>query len=154
MPWRPSITEEANTLGALLRGPYEATLDYIFHRVGKAGYRDVRPAHSAVLRHVARDGSRITELAERARMTKQSMAELVEYLRGRRYVELARDPTDGRAKVVKLTNRGWKLHDIMVQNSRAFEKECARSLGEHKWRRFRGLLEEVAALSKTRTRTG
>ena len=77
MPLSPSVTEEAKTLGALLRAPYEATLDYIFDRVGRAGYSDVRPAHSAVLRHVARDGSRITELAERARMTKQSMAELV-----------------------------------------------------------------------------
>jgi DNA-binding MarR family transcriptional regulator len=154
MPSRPSATEELHTLGALLRAPFEAVLDYIFDRLGKAGFDDVRPAHGAVLRHIARDGSRITELAERARMTKQSMAELVQYLRERRYVDLVPDASDGRAKVVRLTERGWKLHGIMVKNSRAFERECARGLGEDKWRQFRAVLEEFAAWSRTYSRRG
>jgi DNA-binding MarR family transcriptional regulator len=148
----PSATEESHTLGALLRALFDATLDYIFERLGRAGFDDVRPAHGAVLRHIARDGSRTTELADRARMTKQSMAELVQYLRQRQYVELVPDPSDGRAKVVRLTGRGLKLYRTMVRNSRAFEKECARGLGEEKWSQFRALLEEFAVWSRARSR--
>jgi hypothetical protein len=57
-----------------------------------AGFEDVRPAHYAVLRHLRPEGSRVTELAEEARMTKQSMGELVVYLERRGYVERLPDP--------------------------------------------------------------
>ena len=147
-----SATEELRTLGALLRVPFQALLDHVFGKLGEAGFDDVRPAHGAVLRNIARDGSRITELAERARMTKQSMAELVEYLRKRGYIELVSDESDGRAKLVRLTARGWKVHGTLVRSSREFETECARSLGVEKWRRLRALLEELAAWSRTYSR--
>lgn len=143
-----------HTLGALLRAPFEAMLEHNFGKLSKIGFDDVRPAHGAVLRHIARDGSRITELAERARMTKQSMAELVEYLHKRRYVELVPDPSDGRAKLVKLTERGWKMHDALVKASYDFEKECTRALGEAKWRQLRNLLEEFAGWSKAEAKAG
>ncbi|SMF56996.1 Winged helix DNA-binding domain-containing protein [Tistlia consotensis] len=99
-----------------------------------------------MLRHIARDGSRVTELAERARMTKQSMAQLVDALRERGYAELAPDPSDGRAKLVRLTERGWQLHDALVAISREFEADRAREMGEETWRRLRGLLEELTQL--------
>jgi DNA-binding MarR family transcriptional regulator len=143
-----SATEEMQTLGALLRTPVEVMLDHHFDKLAEAGFADVRIAHGAVLRHIARDGSRITELAERARVTKQSMAELVEYLRARGYVELVPDPHDGRAKLVRLTARGWKVHATLVAISGVFERKCAEGLGEHKWQQLRSLLEEFAAWAK------
>jgi DNA-binding MarR family transcriptional regulator len=93
-------------------------------------------------------------LAERAHMTKQSMAELVEYLRKRGYLELVADPTDGRAKLAKLSVRGWKVHDALVRISQGFERQCARGLGEEKWRQLRELLGEFAAWSQQRPRAG
>lgn len=150
MAGRPSITEELQTIGALLRAPFETMLDHHFRKLAEAGYDDVRPAHGAVLRHIARDGSRVTELAQRARMTKQSMAELVEHLRRRRYVELVADPEDGRAKLVRLTERGWQLHSMLVRIGEAFERDCAQGLGEAKWRQLRALLEEFFAWSRSR----
>ncbi len=154
MPSRPSVTEELHTLGALLRAPFDAMLAYNFGRLAEAGFADVRPAHGAVLRHIARDGSRLTELAERAHMTKQSMAELVAYLRRRGYVELRPDPGDRRAKLVTLTERGWQVHAALVRHSRDFERECARALGREKWHRLRALLEEFAAWSHGAQRRG
>ena len=144
----PSVTEELHTLGALLRTPLDALHDRVFDQLGRSGFPEVRLAHGAVFRHIARDGSRVTALAERARMTKQSMAELVGHLSRHGYVEFAPDPTDGRAKRVRLTARGWKVHDALVRFSAAFEKRCARDLGERKWRQLRELLEEFAAWSR------
>ena len=145
-----SVTEELQTLGALLRIPLDLLHDELFAELAQAGFAEVRVAHGAVFRHIARGGSRVTTLAERARMTKQSMAELVEYLRKWGHVELVPDPADGRAKLVKLTARGWRVHDRLVKSSAAFERKCARSLGEDKWCRLRELLREFAAWSQQR----
>ena len=86
-----SVTEQLPTLGALLRIPLEALLDHVYEELARAGYADLRPTHGPVFRHISRDGCRITTLAARARITKQSMAELTEYLRQRGYVELLAD---------------------------------------------------------------
>jgi hypothetical protein len=60
-----------------------------------SGYGDVRPAHYAVFRYLEDDGSRVTELAEVAGMTKQSMGELVAYLEERGYIERRPGAMDG-----------------------------------------------------------
>lgn len=45
-------------------------------------------------------GTTVSVLAERAQITKQSMAELVRHLEVHGYVERVPDPKDGRAKLV------------------------------------------------------
>jgi DNA-binding MarR family transcriptional regulator len=140
-----SVTEELGTLGALLRAPFEAMLAHNFARLAEEGFTDIRPAHGAVLRHMTREGCRLSELADRARMTKQSMAELVEYLRERGYVAVASDRTDRRAKRVALTRRGWQVHAALVRISRDFEKQCGREMGEARWAQFRRDLGQLAA---------
>ena len=146
---RLSATEEMQTLGVLLRAPFEAMLDHHFARLAAAGFDDVRVAHGAVLRNLSREGSRITDLAKRARVTKQSIAELVEYLRRRGYVELVPDPSDGRAKLVRLTERGWRVHATLVGSGPAFERQCEQTLGAAKWRQLKALLHEFAERTRT-----
>src|SRR6476620_5612310 len=68
------------------------------------GYPGLRPGHSAVFMHIdRRSGTRLTELARRARVTKQGMMLVVDDLESRGYVRRVPDPDDARAKVVKLT---------------------------------------------------
>jgi DNA-binding MarR family transcriptional regulator len=122
-------TEEVGTLGALLRLPYEALTRKVYGALAERGYPDIRPAHSAVFRHILPDGSRATDMAERAHMTKQSMAYLVEYLAERGYVTFVPDPADGRAKLVRLTDRGQAVLDTLLAISRDAEDEVARRLG-------------------------
>jgi DNA-binding MarR family transcriptional regulator len=59
------------------------------------------------------------ELARRARLSKQTMTEMVRRLERDGLVERRRDPSDGRASLILLTPR-----------SRAFEPIAARVLGE------------------------
>ena len=108
------------------------------------GFTDIRIAHGAVFRNISREGSRVTELAARAGMTKQSMAELVAHLHRAGYVELEPDPGDRRSKLVKLTSRGQAVFDALAQASDGFEEECALAVGRTKWQRFRALSAEVA----------
>ena len=61
------------------------------------------------------DGSRLTDLAERAHMTKQSVGEVTTELERRGYLERVPDPGDGRAKIIRLTERGRDAQALGVR---------------------------------------
>ncbi|HEY9697583.1 MAG TPA: MarR family transcriptional regulator, partial [Trichocoleus sp.] len=86
----------------------------------------------------------LTELADAAQITKQSMNYLVEYLGDRGYVEMIPDPTDGRAKLIHLTDQGQKVQQMAIQISQQVEAEWAAQLGQRKISQLRRLLEELS----------
>src|SRR3954470_505974 len=91
---------------------HELVDDELFARLREGGYSELRPAHACVFGTIRPEGNRLTELAERADMTKQAVGEVVSELEGIGYVERVPDPSDGRAKIIKLTERGlaaWEL---------------------------------------------
>jgi|GEM_PF-218141 len=139
-----ALTEELGTLGSLLRVPFEAMLVHNWARVREQGFDDLRIAHGAVFRNISAGGSRISDLAARSRMTKQSMAELVAYLQKRGYVDVSPDPDDRRGKLVTLTKRGVAAFEALAEASNGFEEACERRIGRAKWQRFRLLLTDVA----------
>jgi DNA-binding MarR family transcriptional regulator len=81
-----------------------ATLDEVAPR-----HPELRPAHLRLFRYGPPDGARITELAARSGMTKQSMHELVGHLERHGYLHREPDPADSRALRVRLTDRGDEL---------------------------------------------
>jgi DNA-binding MarR family transcriptional regulator len=142
-----ALTEEISTLGSVLRIPFEAMLAH--------NWAHVRVAHGAVLRNIGAEGSHISELAARAGMTKQSMAELVGYLARRDYVSVEPDPNDRRGKLVKLTERGAGLFRALTAASDRFEDECRELIGAGEWTRFKEQVTRVArALEPLRHRNG
>ena len=56
--------------------------------------------------HIPASGIRLTELAARAGMTKQAMAELVAEIERRGYIRRTTDPADRRAKIIEFTDEG------------------------------------------------
>lgn len=110
-----SVTEpespDRRMLGALLRHPLQALVAEVNRSLVADGFPDLRPAHSAVFVNLGSEGVRISDLAERAGMTKQSMGALIGYLEKRGYVSVRPDPKDGRAKVVRRTNKGVDSHE-------------------------------------------
>lgn len=144
MEQRKNVTEQVKTIGALLRLPFEVLLDRVYSELVTIGFEDIRPAHGNVFRYISPDGSRLTELADDAQITKQSMNYLVEYLHDRGYVEMIPDPTDGRAKLIHLTDQGQKVQQMAIQISRQVEAEWATRLGQRKMSQLRRLLEELS----------
>ena len=136
--------DRQRTLGSLLRLPYQELQDAVYGALASHGFADLRTAHSAVFRHLDPDGTRLTTLAERAGMTKQSMAYLVDALTESGYLTTAADPHDGRAKRVLLTRRGNKAMATLVALSAQFEQRLAERMGATKVARLRALLEDVA----------
>lgn len=123
---------------------FDALVAEMHDALPNAGFDDIRPSHSVgVFRTVDAEGTRPGELARRAGVTPQAMAEFVRYLEGRGYVERVPDPTDGRARLVRLTPRGKKAavaaHDAFAK----IEERWKRALGA---RRYDELKEMLAAL--------
>lgn len=71
-----------------------------------AGFNDHRVVHHNVMAHVTFDGIRLTELADKAAITKQAMSELVIDLERLGYLQRTPDPHDGRAKLIGFTDKG------------------------------------------------
>ncbi len=125
-----TISEARDTLGSLLRLSYEMLQARVYGRLAELGYDDIRPAHSSVFRYIKPGGSRVSDLAERAQMTKQSMAYLVASLQELGYVVIGPDPDDGRAKQVILTDRGHAVWDSLVLLSAEAEKRGVERIGK------------------------
>lgn len=149
-----ALTQENRTLGSMLRVPFEAMLEHNWRIVHEMGFEDIRVAHGAVFRNISSEGSRVTDLAARAGMTKQSMAELVAYLQERGYVELEPDPDDRRGKLVKLTETGWAVFRTLSEASNGFEAQCSRLVGEAKWEELKSLLRELVEALELRPVNG
>jgi DNA-binding MarR family transcriptional regulator len=130
-------------LGILLREPFRIGSELLHERFAERGHPEVRAPHGNVLQFLDDDGTRVSVLARRAQVTKQSMAELVAHLERHGYVERVPDPSDRRAKLVRATARGEEVYAIAREFVAELEGAWARRLGREKMRRLRALLEEL-----------
>jgi DNA-binding MarR family transcriptional regulator len=121
---------QARPLPALLQQVKHTAIEKMFVRMAEAGFGDVREGHGCVFGFIDFEhGSRLTDLAERAALTKQAVGEAVAELERKGYIERLPDPDDGRAKIIKLTERGREAY---VTGRRLFaevEREWAEQLG-------------------------
>lgn len=98
-----------------------------------AGFDDHRVVHHNVMAHVTFEGVRLTQLAEKAGITKQAMSELVIDLEQLGYLERTPDPHDRRAKLIGFTEKGRAAVDEAM---RAFA-DIESALGERSLRSLR-----------------
>jgi DNA-binding MarR family transcriptional regulator len=142
---KTSARRAPENLAILLREPFRAGTARLHRRFAERGHPEIRPPHGNVMQYLDDAGTRVSVLAERAQMTKQSMAELVAHLERLGYVERVPDPSDRRAKLVRATPRGRQLYVIAREVVAEIEAEWTARLGKAKMRRLRELLEELNA---------
>jgi DNA-binding MarR family transcriptional regulator len=142
-PLPGSTRSDRPNIGILLRDPVQEIVRRVSAGLAAAGFDDLRPAHTVVFQHIEADGSRLTELADRAQITKQSMGYLVDYLEGRGYVERRDDPTDRRATLICLTERGWEQVRAALAIIASIEKEWTGRLGKRRMEDLRSALAEL-----------
>jgi DNA-binding MarR family transcriptional regulator len=131
----------------LLRNPYEAMLLKLHDGLAAAGFSDSSPAWGTNIFHYLREGGlRLTELAERSHTSKQAMRYTIDQLEEAGYVERVPDPTDGRAKIIGLTERGWHSRRVSDEIIASIAQECVQKLGEEKMRQFEALTKEVSSV--------
>jgi DNA-binding MarR family transcriptional regulator len=102
----PTSNWRRNNIGRLLNESVTRFESRVLSLMAEKGYGEVRLGHINVTRNLDIEGTRSTDLAVRASMTKQAMGELVEQCVALGLVRREPDPTDGRAKIVRFTDEG------------------------------------------------
>ena len=104
MPARAHATRE--NLGYLLAKASQRWNELLQEGFAEEGFREVKASYGSVLVPLfEEDGLRMGELAARARLSKQTMTTLVRLMERNGLVRRERDPADGRAYLVSLTDR-------------------------------------------------
>jgi DNA-binding MarR family transcriptional regulator len=141
---RPLAPEPRLNIGWLFDIPARAVERAVLELLAERGFADIRAAHAKVFETVSGQGARLTDMAERALLTKQSMQYLVDDLERLGYVERLAAPGDRRAKLVRLTARGRQAVLVGREAIAALEENWIERLGEAKMKRLRRLLEELS----------
>jgi DNA-binding MarR family transcriptional regulator len=140
-----------NQAGPLMIGALVAIIDQEIRRrvtaaLHAAGFLDYRSTYRDIFRWTRAEGSRITELAELAQITRQSMSELVAEVERRGYVERAPDPTDRRAVLIRRTERGWQVNAISRQAVAEAQAEWETQIGAPEYAQMQAALRHIVAL--------
>jgi DNA-binding MarR family transcriptional regulator len=108
---------------------------------------DMTVAQGRLAARVGEHGTRVTELAEQAQITKQTAAFLVNQLESAGYVERVPDPTDARARLVRMAARGREAQACAREMERVVETEWEERLGPRKMRALRDALADLREIT-------
>ena len=130
-------------IGFALRVVWQWVWELNMEAATRAGYDDVTSAHVSLFRYPGLDGQRLTDIAQRMQITKQSVHELIGHLERLGYLVREPDPTNRRARLVRLTAKGLGLQEVIRFQAQDAERQVAEILGD---RRFAQLKAALAIL--------
>jgi DNA-binding MarR family transcriptional regulator len=114
----------------------------VIDAVRGAGF-DLTLAQARLAARIGEQGSRLTDLAEQAQITKQSAGFLVDQLERLGLVERVADPDDARARLVRFTDRGRQVVTVARKVEGQILREWRRHLGPE---RFAAMQDGLTAL--------
>lgn len=114
--------------------------------VGRAGIARVSPIHGRLMAELDPEGTRPTLLALRLGITKAAVGQLLARLESRGLVERSTDPADGRAVIVRPTDKARKAFSIAREVIAAIEDEWREELGSRSMAAFE---RDLIALEKS-----
>lgn len=116
-------------IGRLLNNAVRRFEARVLELMADSGHAETRIAHVNLTRNLDVEGTRLTELARRASMTKQAMGELVDQCAALGLVVRSADPSDRRAKIVSFTSVGLVWLEAFRAAVDVAEEEMRTELG-------------------------
>jgi DNA-binding MarR family transcriptional regulator len=141
------MDEDPINFGVLLLIPYRHMEDRILQAVRDAGFTDVTLAQARVFQRLAPEGSRLTDVAAQAQITKQSAGVLVDELEKLRYVRRVADPTDKRARLIRIEPRGRRVIEVSKVAHDQIVAEWREYLGTRNFTLLREILEQLREIT-------
>ena len=131
MPTKTSATawRHAN-VGRLLNNASRRFEARVLELMSAAGHGETRITHVNLTRNLDVEGTRLTDLARRASMSKQAMGELVDQCTALGLVDRIADPSDRRARIVKFTPAGRRWLNAFRDAVDVAEGEMRAELGK------------------------
>jgi DNA-binding MarR family transcriptional regulator len=142
---RESPLPDRPLLGLLLRLLAQQWGNDIDAALTAAGFDGIRPAHASVFPFVPPEGIQVSELARLARVRKQTMAQAVEQLERLGYVDRRPDPSDARARLVFLTDRGQAVRPVTHAAGHRVEERWAELLNPDELEELRSTMQRLLA---------
>lgn len=139
--------EQPMNIGLLCFIPYRAMESRVVDALASAGFDDITPAQSRVFQRIGPNGTRVSDLAEQARVSKQTAAFLIEHLERAGYVQRVEDPTDGRARLVRIAKRGAAAIAAARQVEAQVESEWTDHLGRRDAEQLRRILTRLREIA-------
>ena len=141
----PENSSHHDSLGLLLRLTYQQWTLAVDNKLAAEGFGDIRPHHANVFTFVPPDGIQVSELTRLAHMRKQSMTQTVEELEKLGYVERRPDPSDKRARLIFLTDKGNRIRPIASSAGKVVDRQWAELTSEAEIEGLRQALRAVLA---------
>ena len=123
----------------------DAKKPLVARELAERGFGDLRPGLLAVATHIRADGSRVTDLAQRAQVSKPTVVHAVDELVRLGYARREPDPADGRAKLVTLTERALEAERVGREAIARIRDAWAAALGEREMAQLEALLLRLRA---------
>jgi DNA-binding MarR family transcriptional regulator len=141
------VTEDRQNLGLLCFYPHRAMEARILAALAAAGFDDITAAQGRIAARIGAGGTRLTDLAEQALVTKQTAGHLVDQLERGGYVRRVPDPTDARARLVQMAERGDRVVALARRVEAEVEAEWTAYLGEEATGRLREALTRLREIT-------
>jgi DNA-binding MarR family transcriptional regulator len=139
--------EQRVDLGVSLFIPYRYTEDRMFQAIQDAGFDDWTLAQCRVFQRITPDGSRLMDLADQAQMSKQSASVLVDQLERLGYVRRVPDPTDGRARLIVIEQRGRRAVEVATATVDEILSEWKAYLGTRNFTLLHQILDQLREIT-------
>ena len=126
---------------------YRAMENRVLQDLAVAGFGDITAAQGRVFARIDPDGTRVTDLADRAQVTKQTAGFLVDQLERAGYVRRVPDPRDARARLVQIAERGRAAIEVARQAEAKVEAEWTAHLGHEATTQLRQTLAHLREIT-------
>lgn len=136
------MSDDDQNTGLLLFYPYRAMEARVLARVREAGYR-VTSAQGRIFARIGPSGTRLSDLATQAQVTKATAGFIVDQLERSGLVTRVPDPDDGRARLVTMTDEGQNVVRLAAEEVAAVEEEWTAYVGAHRMRQLRQTLTKL-----------
>ncbi len=130
-----------NNVRRLLIAAARTVNRHITAELQRRGYHNTRPGHSALLANLDLDGNSVTELADRAQISKQVMGRLAIELEDMGFITREPSADDGRMLMLRFTRVGKQVVRASVAIVEDLERDLEAQIGT------RGLATMKRALS-------
>jgi MarR family transcriptional regulator, organic hydroperoxide resistance regulator len=136
-----------SNLGFLLAKASQRWNELLYEHFSERGFAEVRPAYGSILLPLfEEDGLRMGQLAERARLSKQTMTTMVRLLERAQLVVRERDDRDGRAFRIHLTERAREFKPVAEEVLAELEELVRQALTQQESTALERALKGVIAL--------
>ncbi|MER7448928.1 MarR family transcriptional regulator [Nocardia beijingensis] len=140
------MAQELN-VGLLMQIAFRAMEQRVLTALAESGFGDITIAQARIVAQIDAAGTRLTELAERAQITKQTAGFLVDQVERAGFVERVPDPADRRARLVCLTDRGRQVAEFANSVAGSVEREWSAHLGAEGMRHLRQALNRLREIT-------